>query len=58
MRLRAKVIPITARKWIPGFMSDRFASMGFDDFRTEISPLANAGLAQSSPLSSILIRVL
>lgn len=53
-RLRAKGIPITARRWIASFMSDRFVSIGFDDFRTEVSPLANAGLAQGSPLSPIL----
>ncbi|KAJ5593547.1 hypothetical protein N7537_010451 [Penicillium hordei] len=35
-------------------MSDRHASIGFDDFRTEMTPLANAGLAQGSPLSPIL----
>jgi ribonuclease HI len=35
-------------------MSDRFASIGFDDFRTEVAPLVNAGLAQGSPLSPIL----
>jgi ribonuclease HI len=52
--LRSKGIPTVARKWIASFMSDRFASIGFDDFRTEVSPLANAGLAQGSPLSPIL----
>jgi hypothetical protein len=35
-------------------MSDRFANIGFDDFRTEITPLDNTGLAQGSPLSPIL----
>ena len=35
-------------------MSDRHANIGFDDFRTSMSPLANAGLAQGSPLSPIL----
>jgi hypothetical protein len=39
---------------IASFMSDRYASIGFDDFRTELAPLANAGLAQGSPLSPIL----
>jgi ribonuclease HI len=53
-RLRAKGIPAIARKWIASFMSDRFASIGFDDFRTEVALLANAGLAQGSPLSPIL----
>jgi ribonuclease HI len=53
-RLRAKGIPAVARKWIASFMSDRFASIGFDDFRTEVAPLINAGLAQGSPLSPIL----
>ncbi|OGE46524.1 hypothetical protein PENARI_c208G11671 [Penicillium arizonense] len=52
--LRARRIPTTARKWIASFMSDRHASIGFDDFRTETTPLANAGLAQGSPLSPIL----
>ena len=53
-RLRAKGIPTVARKWISSFMSDRFANIGFDDFRTDVSPLTNAGLAQGSPLSPIL----
>lgn len=53
-RLRARRIPRVARKWIASFMSDRHASIGFDDFRTEMTPLANAGLAQGSPLSPIL----
>jgi ribonuclease HI len=53
-RLRAKGIPAAARKWITSFMSDRYASIGFDDFRTEITLLVNAGLAQGSPLSPIL----
>jgi hypothetical protein len=53
-RLRAKGIPAVARKWIASFMSDRLASIGFDDFRTEVAPLIHAGLAQGSPLSPIL----
>jgi ribonuclease HI len=53
-RLRAKRIPAVVRKWIASFMSDRHASIGFDDFRTEIMLLENAGLAQGSPLSPIL----
>jgi hypothetical protein len=53
-RLRARRIPTVARKWITSFMSDRYASIGFDDFRTEVAPLPNAGLAQGSPFSSIL----
>ncbi|OQD73767.1 hypothetical protein PENANT_c197G02441 [Penicillium antarcticum] len=52
--LQARGIPIAARKWIASFMSDRHANIGFDDFRTETKPLANAGLAQGSPLSPIL----
>jgi ribonuclease HI len=52
--LRARRIPTVARKWIASFMSDRHASIGFDDFRTEVTPLPNAGLAQGSPLSPIL----
>ncbi|KAI2756346.1 hypothetical protein DTO006G1_7986 [Penicillium roqueforti] len=52
--LRARRIPSAARKWISGFMSERHASIGFDDFRTEVAPLSNAGLAQGSPLSPIL----
>ncbi|CDM34662.1 hypothetical protein DTO012A8_7600 [Penicillium roqueforti] len=35
-------------------MSNRHASIGFDDFRTELALLENAGLAQGSPLSPIL----
>ncbi|THC90426.1 hypothetical protein EYZ11_010103 [Aspergillus tanneri] len=34
---------------------DRTANVGFDDFETETAPLPNAGLAQGSPLSPILI---
>ncbi|KAI3094034.1 hypothetical protein CBS147333_10045 [Penicillium roqueforti] len=52
--LQARRIPTIARKWIASFMSDRHASIGFDDFRTPMKPLANAGLAQGSPLSPIL----
>ncbi len=52
--LRARRIPSVARKWIASFMNDRHASMGFDDFRTAMGPLPNAGLAQGSPLSPIL----
>jgi hypothetical protein len=52
--LRARKIPTVARKWIASFMSDRPANIGFDEFRTEMTPLANAGLAQGSPLSPIL----
>ena len=44
-RLRAKGILAAARKWIASFISDRFASIGFDNFRTEVAPLVNAGLA-------------
>jgi hypothetical protein len=43
-----------ARKWIVSFISDRHASIGFDDFYTKITLLANAGLAQGSPLFPIL----
>lgn len=53
-RLRAKRILTVVRKWIVSFMSDRYASIEFHDFRTEIMLLANAGLAQGSPLSPIL----
>lgn len=52
--LRARRIPTVARKWIASFMSGRHASIGFDDFRTKATSLANAGLAQGSPLSPIL----
>jgi ribonuclease HI len=52
--LRARRIPAIARKWIASFMVDRHASIGFDDYRTVNAPLANAGLAQGSPLSPIL----
>ncbi|KAJ5240522.1 uncharacterized protein N7469_002113 [Penicillium citrinum] len=52
--LRTRRIPSVARKWIASFMTDRHANIGFDDFRTETAPLANAGLAQGSPLSPIL----
>lgn len=53
-RLRAKGIPTIARRWIRSFMENRYASISFDDFQTEIMPLENAGLAQGSPLSPIL----
>jgi ribonuclease HI len=52
--LRARRIPMVARKWITSFMSDRHANIGFDDFRTETELLVHAGLAQGSPLSPIL----
>ena len=52
--LQARGIPRVARKWIASFMSDRHANIGFDDYRTETALLANAGLAQGSPLSPIL----
>lgn len=52
--LRARRIPGIATKWIASFMSERYASIGFDGYRTETAPLANAGLAQGSPLSPIL----
>ncbi|KXG45142.1 reverse transcriptase [Penicillium griseofulvum] len=52
--LQARGIPIAARKWIASCMSDRHDNIGLDDFRTETKPLANAGLAQGSPLSPIL----
>jgi len=52
--LQARQIPTTARKWISNFMSNRHASIGFDNYCTEITPIANAGLAQGSPLSPIL----
>lgn len=35
-------------------MLDRRDSIGFNNFHTEMSLLANAGLAQMSPLSPIL----
>lgn len=52
--LQARGIPMVVRKWIASFMNDRHANIGFDDFRTETKPLAQAGLAQGSPLSPIL----
>ncbi|KAI3301160.1 hypothetical protein DTO002I6_350 [Penicillium roqueforti] len=52
--LRARRIPTVTKRWIASFMSDRYASIGFDDFRTETTALLNAGLAQGSPLSPIL----
>jgi len=54
VRLQSKGIPSVARKWIASFMSGRQASIGFDDYQTEVAPLDNAGLAQGSPLSPIL----
>ncbi|EED11881.1 reverse transcriptase, putative [Talaromyces stipitatus ATCC 10500] len=44
-RLQAKDIPTVARRWIRSFMESQYASISFDDFQTEISPLENAGLA-------------
>lgn len=35
-------------------MSNYFANIGFDNFRTKIALLDNTGLAQGSPLSPIL----
>jgi hypothetical protein len=54
IRLQSKGIPSVARTWIASFMSGRQASIGFDDYQTEVVPLDNAGLAQGSPLSPIL----
>ena len=54
IRLQSKGIPSVARRWITSFMSGRQASIGFDDYQTEVVPLDNAGLAQGSPLSPIL----
>ncbi|KAJ5675490.1 hypothetical protein N7462_008387 [Penicillium macrosclerotiorum] len=39
--LRARRIPMAARKWIASFMSDRHANIGFDGFRTETERLAH-----------------
>lgn len=36
-RLKIKRIPAVARKWIASFMSDRYANIGFDDYRTEVA---------------------
>ena len=52
-RLRAKGIPTTVRNWIRIFMSDRYASITFDNFELAVAPLINAGLPQGSPLSPI-----
>jgi hypothetical protein len=52
--LQARGVPMVARKWIASFMSDRYANIGFNDFRTETEPLAYTGLAQGSLLSPIL----
>ena len=54
--LQANGILTVARKWISSFMENRYASITFDDFQTEVAPLENAGLAQGSPLSPILFR--
>ena len=35
-------------------MSDRYANIRFDDYRTEVAPLPDVELAQGSPLSPIL----
>lgn len=53
-RLQAKGIPTVARRWIRSLMENRYASISFNDFQTEISPLEHAGLAQGSLLSPIL----
>jgi len=52
--LQQKGIPAAARSWIRSFMEDRMASLKFDDFETDTTPLEYAGLAQGSPLSPIL----
>lgn len=44
--LRARRIHGIARKWIASFISDRYTSIRFDDYRTETAPLAHTGLAQ------------
>jgi hypothetical protein len=43
--LRAKGILAIARKWIASFMGNRFASIGFNDFCTEVALVANTRLA-------------
>lgn len=43
-----------ARRWIASSVSDHYASIGFDGFRTEAMPLGDAGLAQGSRHSPIL----
>lgn len=53
-RLKSKGIPAQVRRWIRSFMTDRRASIRFDDFETSLAPLSNAGLPQGSPLSPIL----
>jgi hypothetical protein len=53
-RLHDQGIPTVARRWIWSFMEAQSASIKFDDFKTDVGPLQNAGLAQGSPLSPIL----
>jgi hypothetical protein len=53
-RLWVKGIPSKARQWTYSFMENREASVTFDDFETDSTPLYNAGLAQGSPLLPIL----
>jgi hypothetical protein len=53
-RLKEKGIPAKARNWNRSFMEDRSASIKFNNFETAITPLADTGLAQGSPLSLIL----
>jgi hypothetical protein len=45
IQLRAKGIPTIVCSWICSFMEDWLASIIFDDFKSPILPLANAGLA-------------
>jgi hypothetical protein len=53
VRLQSKSIPSVARKSIASFMSGRQASIGFEDYQTEVVPLDNVGLAEGSPLLPI-----
>lgn len=54
-RLQSKGNPSVARKWIASFTGGRQANTGFDDYKTEVVPVDNAGLAQGSLLSPILL---
>jgi len=53
-RMKGKVIPTKAKKWIRSFMEERFTSIKLDEFEIQTTAVENVGLAQGSPLSPVL----
>ena len=53
-RMQAQGISKLLTKWIYSFCSNRTASLAFNHYRTDITPILQPGLPQGSPLSPIL----